>query len=141
MIQLIYVSAAQDGVSEEALPEFLDANRRRNTERGITGIVVYHKGSFLQVLEGPGPVIDGLFDVIRQDPRHDAVTLLSRKSIKHREFGNAAMAFVDTTGKGHELDGFVDYESDLANLTLGDGQARRLLAKFLEGKWHQHLMQ
>ncbi len=140
MIQLIYVSAAKEGLSEATLPEFLAANRQRNEDRGITGIVVYHQGSFLQVLEGPGAVIDGLFETIRQDSRHEAVTLLSRKSIRHREFGEAAMAFVDTTGKGHDLDGFVDYEKELADLTLGDSRARQLLAKFLDGKWHQHLM-
>jgi len=141
MIQLIYVSAAQDWLSEDTLPEFLAANRRRNESRGITGIVVYHEGSFLQVLEGPSETIDGLFEVIRRDSRHDAVTLLSRKSIRSREFGNAAMAFVDTTGKGHDLDGFVDYETELADLTLGESRARQLLAKFLDGKWHQHLME
>ena len=50
------------------------------------------------------------------------------------------MAFVDTAGNAHDLEGFVYYEHDLKNMTLGDGQARKLLGMFLKGRWHQHLM-
>ena len=140
MIQIIYVSAATESLPKDKLHEFLSANRKRNEARGITGIVVHHGGSFLQVIEGKGEVVNALFDTIRADPRHQAVTLLSRKSIVHREFGEASMAFVDTAGKAHDLEGFVDYEHDLKNMTLGDGQARKLLGMFLKCRWHQHLM-
>ncbi|MEQ8247835.1 MAG: BLUF domain-containing protein [Alphaproteobacteria bacterium] len=140
MIQLIYVSAATESLPEGTLPTFLSRNRKRNEERGITGIVVHHEGSFLQVLEGKREAVNGLFETIRNDPRHTAVTLLSRKSIAHREFGEASMAFVDTAGKAHDLEGFIDYEHELKNLTLGDTQARKLLGMFLKGRWHQHLM-
>lgn len=139
MIQLIYMSASTGRLAEDELPAFLASNRARNKSRGITGVVVAHEGSFLQVLEGPAPVVDGLFETIRGDQRHTAVTLLSRTSIRRREFGDSSMAYVDTTGKGHDLDGFVDYERDLKDMTLGDSRARKLLAMFLKGKWHQHL--
>ena len=139
MIQLIYVSASTGRLTDDEIANFLATNRRRNKQRGITGIVVHHQGSFLQVLEGEGQMVSNLFETIRQDPRHAAVTLLSRKSITHREFGDASMAFVDTSGKANDLDGFVDYESDLADMTLGDTEARKILGMFLKGKWHQHL--
>lgn len=140
MIQLIYMSASTGKLPEDELPAFLAANRKRNKSRGITGIVVAHEGSFLQVLEGPALVVDGLFAVIRKDRRHTSVTLLSRTSIKRREFGDSSMAYVDTTGKSADLEGFIDYERDLKDVSLGETQARKLLSMFLKGKWHQHLM-
>ncbi|NQV78984.1 MAG: BLUF domain-containing protein [Alphaproteobacteria bacterium] len=140
MIQLIYVSASTGRLPDGEIAGFLAANRQRNKARGITGIVVHHEGSFLQVIEGKGDVVSALFDTIRNDPRHDAVALLSRKSIAHREFGDSSMAFVDTAGKAGDLDGFVDFEKDLADMTLGESQARKLLGMFLKGRWHQHLM-
>jgi hypothetical protein len=139
MIQLIYVSASTDTLPDDKIADFLATNRRRNKQRGITGIVVHHEGSFLQVIEGKPDVVVGLFETIRRDPRHEAVTLLSRKSITRREFGDSSMAFVDTSGKAGDLDGFVDYEKDLADMTLGDSQARKLLSMFLKGRWHQYL--
>ena len=139
MIQLIYVSASTDILPDDQIAAFLAAARARNKERDITGIIVHHQGSFLQVIEGDGQMVTSLFEMIRKDPRHESVTLLSRKSVAHREFGDWSMAFVDTAGKADDLEGFVDYEKDFADMTLGDTQARKLLGMFLKGRWHQHL--
>lgn len=139
MIQLIYVSASTGILPDDDIAAFLSAARDRNKSRDLTGIIVHHEGSFLQVIEGEGQMVTSLFEMIRKDPRHESVTLLSRKSIPHREFGDWSMAFVDTTDKADDLEGFVDYEKDFAEMTLGDTQARKLLGMFLKGRWHQHL--
>ena len=107
--------------------------------QGDTSVIVYHEGSVLQVIEGPEKIVDELFSKIRRDPRHDFVTLLERREIKQNEFGDWSMAFVDTTGKASEIEGFVDYDRDLKELTLGHSRARTLLDKFQKGLWHQHL--
>jgi hypothetical protein len=65
LIQCIYSSVASSTFSEDELPELLAAARRANTKRGVTGMLAYINGNFLQVIEGDDAVIDGLFNKIK----------------------------------------------------------------------------
>jgi hypothetical protein len=51
LIQLIYISQLV-GEDETSLGPILSASVRRNTASGITGMLLYANGRFLQVLEG-----------------------------------------------------------------------------------------
>ena len=52
MLQMIYTSAATKPISPKELQELLVISRRNNIRDGITGMLLFEDGTFLQVLEG-----------------------------------------------------------------------------------------
>ena len=70
VLQLGYASAATVEFSDDDLRELLAKSRSNNMAAGITGMLLYHEGSFLQVLEGPSEAVEHLYARIRRDKRH-----------------------------------------------------------------------
>ncbi|WPL16344.1 putative membrane protein [Thiorhodovibrio winogradskyi] len=93
MIQLVYISAATAPMSKRDLTELLQYCRQHNPQIGVTGMLFYGNGTFLQVLEGEERVIDELLDTIEQDPRHTGVHVIQRKAITKREYADWSMGF------------------------------------------------
>ena len=58
------------------LADLLEGARARNTRHGITGMLVYDAGYFIQMLEGPEAAVRQLLKNIRNDPRHDEYEML-----------------------------------------------------------------
>lgn len=90
---LIYQSLASRAVHEVTLPPLLRKARQRNQNVFLSGLLLYAKGQFLQVLEGPEPALSGLYDRIRADPRHYAVRTLAYGPIPERAFPDWRMAY------------------------------------------------
>jgi hypothetical protein len=143
LIQLIYVSSATKPFTSGELRALLKVARPRNERQGISGILLYKNGSFLQVIEGDSPAVDELFGKIKKDPRHEGVVLLSRREIKEHNFPAWSMGFlaVDEIGSRalpgfndffHVGDSFLDLKGDTALV-------HRILDGFRDGKWHQHV--
>ena len=55
---IIYVSSATELFTSETLRDLLAVSRRNNAARGISGILLYWDGNFLQYLEGPREQLD-----------------------------------------------------------------------------------
>jgi hypothetical protein len=77
------------------LMALLTQARENNRQLQITGMLLYHKQNFLQVLEGNKTVIEDLFKRIVRDTRHDSVTLLVKRPIQHREYSRWEMKFTN----------------------------------------------
>lgn len=93
LIQLIYVSTASHEFTDAELDEILKASVRNNSQRGITGMLLYIDGCFMQVVEGEAqPVIDTLARIMA-DPRHHHITVLNEADIEEREFSRWSMGF------------------------------------------------
>ena len=75
------------------MPGLLAAARIANSKRGVTGMLAYIKGNFLQVIEGDDLVVDSLLDKIKGDPGHKRVFLLARDPITARYFADWSMGF------------------------------------------------
>ncbi|MFP5514515.1 MAG: BLUF domain-containing protein, partial [Alphaproteobacteria bacterium] len=60
---------------------------------GITGFLIEHQGTFLQVLEGEGETVSDLFARICRDTRHRNLAVLGRWERTERSFGFWAMNF------------------------------------------------
>jgi hypothetical protein len=73
----------------------LDQSREKNTRLGITGLLLYKDGAFMQVLEGEDLCVENLYSTIEKDPRHRACTLLRWEVIKERCFPAWSMGFKD----------------------------------------------
>ena len=135
MLQVIYVSKATRKFSGKELIDLLKVSRENNGPVDVTGILLYHNESFLQVLEGPEENVEAVYEKIQKDPRHTNFLLLLRRTIEKKEFGNWSMGFVDANKTAARVEGFVEYLSCLKNMTLDAGRARILLNRFQEGSY------
>lgn len=95
LVRLLYASRAVD-TTPAAIQTILEAARRHNHEHGVTGILVYGGGVFMQAIEGGRQVISDLYGTIQRDPRHKDVLLLHYEEILERRFGGWTMGLVDT---------------------------------------------
>lgn len=94
MYQLFYVSNATDALGGEAgIQSILEAARRFNEPEGITGMLLYRGGIFLQLLEGDRKKVEELFERIERDPRHNNVIRLFGVERNERLFGDWSMAY------------------------------------------------
>jgi hypothetical protein len=91
MQQIIYSSAALAPFGERELTELLTLARVNNGRLGVTGMLLYHEGSFLQALEGDEAVLDALFAKIGKDKRHHRVVTLMRREIEAPQFDQRKM--------------------------------------------------
>lgn len=90
---LIYVSIATHPFTQDELIELLQVSRKNNTAVGLTGILLYKEGKFMQLLEGTKEAIDRTFIRVQHDPRHrDVITLLSGEQ-EERAFADFSMGF------------------------------------------------
>ena len=90
--QLIYVSDLRSG-QESQLGAILESAVRHNQQDGITGMLLYSEGNFLQVLEGETATVDATYARIEKDARHHNLILLSREDVARRHFGNWSMGY------------------------------------------------
>ena len=92
MITLVYVSAGRKRFDEAELSALLAQCRRNNESLGVTGMLLYADGNFMQAIEGDETVIDALLEKIVGDPRHGQVRMLYRAPIAARHFAKWSMA-------------------------------------------------
>ena len=94
LVRLLYASRAVDP-SPDAIDSILTQSRQYNPVSGITGILCYGGGVFLQAIEGGRVPVSDLYGHIQKDPRHKDVVLLSYEEISERRFGGWTMGQVN----------------------------------------------
>jgi hypothetical protein len=92
LICLGYLSSSTTPLDPAALGELVAGSALRNGANGLTGMLCYYDGSFLQFLEGEEAAVQQTFDRIRADPRHGGVIVVYRKPIDARLFPDWTMA-------------------------------------------------
>jgi hypothetical protein len=95
LVRLLYASRAVPAVDQEELLTILRQSKARNPEHGITGVLCFSEGIFLQVLEGGRSAVNALYNRIAADPRHTQVELLSYQEIGERRFAGWSMGQVN----------------------------------------------
>jgi hypothetical protein len=110
MYQIVYVSTAAQAFDDQALASLLDVSRRNNANDDVTGMLLYHEGSFFQVLEGKRQDVENVLARVEQDARHRMVTVLMEQEIEERAFGDWSMAYRPVAGFDPKtVPGFSDY--------------------------------
>ena len=94
LVRLLYASRVVEPASS-ATESILAQSRTHNPASGITGILCYGGGIFLQALEGGRMPISELYGHIQKDARHKDVVLLSYEEITERRFGGWTMGQVN----------------------------------------------
>ena len=128
LYHLGYVSTEAVKFSEEALVALLSEARSANTDRDVTGLLLYREGSFYQVLEGSESAVMATFQDIEGDPRHKEVRILFNGETDAREFADWKMGFLNLDGVDVEtLSGFSDFMTR-------DAQPQEFLENLSRGK-------
>ncbi|MGJ7486866.1 BLUF domain-containing protein [Variovorax sp. LT2P21] len=94
LIRLVYASRSHNQSAQD-LPAILEWSRRVNPDLGVTGVLCYLDGVYMQYLEGEESAVDALFKRIQTDERHQGVTPLERRAIAKRAFPEWSMALLD----------------------------------------------
>jgi Sensors of blue-light using FAD len=116
LVRCLYASRAATPTSSDVLDRILSQSRKNNPTLGLTGMLCFANGIFVQVLEGGRDEVSRLYNAIARDERHQDVQLLMYEEILERRFGDWTMGQVNVDrvnpalllkyGKKAELDPF-----------------------------------
>jgi hypothetical protein len=95
LVRLMYASRALPDVNQDALVAILRKSKMNNPSVGVTGVLCFSEGIFLQALEGGRSAVNQLYNKIIADPRHTQVELLSYSEIGERRFAGWSMGQVN----------------------------------------------
>jgi hypothetical protein len=106
---IIYISTSIKLMGQDELAQILVTSRKNNSASGITGMLMYSQGTFIQVLEGSEHALKHTFDIIEEDKRHRNIVVLASGENKERVFAGWSMAFLMlATGKMEQLEGYIN---------------------------------
>jgi len=95
LVRLLYASRAASPMSEAELATILKQSREHNPAEGITGLLCYTDGVFMQVLEGGRNAVNARYNQIVGDARHRDAIILAYSEVGEREFAGWAMGQVN----------------------------------------------
>jgi|SRR5271169_2513729 len=134
--RLIYSSEAAPGLAAAGLEEMLAESRVRNRVYGITGVLLFVEGAFLQILEGEKEDVLGLMERIQRDPRHHGVKVFYEQEIVERAFASWSMAYLspsaEEVAKWAELDGATTIGNVLASIESNPGRLPKMVVNILK---------
>ena len=87
LLFIAYSSNASVPFNADSLAELLAVSRRNNERAGVTGMLLYRGGNFLQALEGPTSAVRTTFERIAQDSRHRTVAILFEEMMDEKAQG------------------------------------------------------
>jgi len=129
-------------VSDKDLEQILDAARRHNLRDGLTGLLLFVDGTFIQAIEGQEAAVVSARERILRDHRHSHVHTLHEGPIPARNFPHWSMGYA-TPGadavQAHGLAELLDVETTLppeADINDLSVRAVKLLNAFVAGRSH-----
>ena len=93
IFQLLYASGVSDLFVADDIASILETSRRRNAENGISGLLLYCDGVFIQFLEGKRDTVQELSKRIGRDPRHRNMMVMLERDAEERAFAAWSMGF------------------------------------------------
>lgn len=137
MKSITYISSAARLFTGFELMELLDKSRVANLKHGVTGMLVYNAGSFMQAIEGADDDIDRLYANICRDKSHHRVTTLIDQKTEERVFADWSMGFHDLTNTDlSRMPGYADFLKRAEN---GDFKGSASFAKQLLGTFRENM--
>lgn len=135
--RLVYVSAATTPFSKADLVALLEKARSNNQRLGITGLLLYREGDFLQLLEGEQAAVKALYRTIERDHRHSGTIVLLEEETPERLFAEWSMGFRDLKDPAvlamPGFSAFMNSAKEAAILTRRPEEALQLLSVFQPG--------
>lgn len=142
---LTYESEAATRPSDDELKLLVAAARERNRKLGVTGLLLYDKGRFLQTLEGPVEGLDQVWASIQQDKRHSNIKVLTQHLVGsrlfaqwdlllYRRFDKMPETLRQRLARRHPLAHYVPQVVELA-LKADEGGLNQTIAEMIEKGW------
>lgn len=97
LYKIMYISSASESMSNQALENLLNKCRSKNQHFDVTGYLIYHKGKFIQLLEGRKITVEYIYNTVALDTRHDKIVKLCAEPIEQRVFPDWKMGFKNIT--------------------------------------------
>lgn len=140
LVRMYYASTASSGVDMNEFKTILATAQKNNTQRDITGMLVFNSKVFLQCLEGDRDALNDLYVKLVRDPRHSRLAILSFEQVRTRHFADWSMAFTPLNASNRALflkysahsmfnpyamsaDAVEEFMHDIAGTSLKMGQA------------------
>lgn len=133
--RISYLSSARRSITKADLDAILDVSRRNNAAAGITGLLLFHDGSFFQSLEGIEGAARQTFARIRGDQRHRGIIVMESRPVAERLFRRWSMAFkpIDDLSAAQRQDflGFAEASDHFAGPASAGDPTAILIDSFL----------
>ena len=134
LYSLIYASTADTRLRLVDLERILESSVKNNKPRGITGMLLYFGGGFLQVLEGEETEINAMYRKIESDPRHQGIVVIERTPVEMRSFPSWSMGFkylgIEDSSKREAFRNLLSNNIDAITRDVRPGAALALLREF-----------
>ena len=134
--RLIYSSEAAPGLTAVQLEEMLAESRIRNRAHGITGVLVFVDGAFLQILEGEKAEVFSLMERIERDTRHRGIKVFYEEEVDERAFASWSMAYLspsaEEVSKWAGLDSATTIGNVLASIESNPGRLPKMVVNILK---------
>lgn len=131
---VVYVSSSPTRWSLRDLDELLAQSRLKNDRLGISGMLLYKGGNWMQALEGAESTVREVFTEIAADPRHKGILMLIDGHQETRQFPGWSMAFRDLDGaRASAIPGysnFMDIELTSSEFAADPTLCQKLLTTF-----------
>tara|TARA_Y100000296_G_C5170670_1_gene257130 strand:+ start:322 stop:759 length:438 start_codon:yes stop_codon:yes gene_type:complete len=83
LFQLVYVSKISESFDvDKDIDNILQIANKRNKSLGITGMLIYRDGMFVQLLEGKKESVINIYGYIASDIRHDCIKTIYKNHIR-----------------------------------------------------------
>lgn len=103
MRRIVYLSTATRLMSDTELLEVLRVSRENNARDGVTGLLLYSGGNFIQLLEGDSDAVSAVCARVEKDPRHHRMLIMLDDESAERLFPDWSMAFRPASSLSAEL--------------------------------------
>ncbi len=132
---IIYRSHMCDDVPVKLLEDMVAAANEKNSQNGVTGILLFNGTHFFQLLEGPEETIFPIYHHICEDDRHYNVVELMCDYSPSRRFGKAGMELFDLReyDRDEVLQSVLDKGTSKYQLTYDD-RALQFFRTFVEAR-------
>jgi hypothetical protein len=139
LYRLMYVSTSSRFLTDAEVDALLAQSRRDNEAAGITGMLIYVDGHFLQYIEGRRAEIAALTARIEEDPRHHGLLRIMEGPSQSRAFPDWSMGYRRLgTDAGEELLGAVNLAQHGVDASLPQNLPREL-SVFMESFYNSSL--
>ncbi len=115
LVHFIYTSVASPDFTQAQLQALLKTCRLHNNKKHISGLLLFHSGTFIQWVEGFESELAVLRDKIIADERHQEMIQIEYGPISQRYFSEWSMGYLET-GSDFSLTNTSFSQKDLADL-------------------------
>ena len=117
LYRLVYTSGRMKNCDDQEIQNILQACKRNNPSKNITGVLIHTDKRFIQVLEGKEQDILDVFEKVKKDPRHAGVSLRALNAVKTRAFPNWHMGYKDISTEK------LKYDTSISSVDLDQYQS------------------